>query len=887
MRLGLALIAIAGGLALTFVLLNGHGARAASVNMTSTFDNPVGTVVDNASHIWVAEPNCNPAPSCPVPGTPNGAIEEFSLVNGQPQEINRYQPPTPNPPTTPPFNPTYLALDNNGHVWFTDPVNNQIGKLTISGNTWTSYSTGISTNAQPYGIVLDGAGKVWFTERAGTPQTGTQGVAKIGFLDPAAATPTIVETALPAGSSGSQPFGMTYDATDNLVWFTEDTAASVGVFTPTANGTISIQEISTAAGNPTPPAPHMITYDGKGHLWYSEQGSDLIGELTIKNPLSSSTAQNFNVAGGICPTPGVTPTPCPVTFISGIAVDSSGNVWFDEFQNSLLGVLNPTANSVNTIALPIHSGPAEGLAVDGTGNVWVSMLYSKQLGELPAGSFTTGPTPTPTSTGTPPPTLPAGPVSPTWYFAEGHIGNGFQEYLTIQNPDAVNTCFVQVQYLLPTGTVTLPTSITVNPNTRLTENVNNDLHYPSTGKAATDVSTTLTVTNSSNCKGVVAERPMYFKNVFGVNSGHDALGATHLGTTFYFPDVASYTGYRDFITILNPTGASNPASVTVTYYQGGVTLGTTSSASVPPGTRYTITPPNFGQGVHVSAQVVSSMPVAVELPAYFNNFVAGNAGTVSGATVAVGATAASNDWRFAEGYVGSGFQEYLKLANFSATTVTASAVLEYDNSATLTVPVTIGPDSTQTLDVNSLTLNPGTGTCVPTACGLSQNVSVEIKGASAADTFVAERQLYFHYLHKANGRTLGSTGGSDILGQSGTAAVSSYSFAEGYTNGGYDEWLSLQNPTTAPETIWVTLVNGFGQVYEFSDVVGPQTRATVDIVKTVLSNMCSPGAASQCWEVSMTVQTLNNGGVFVAERPMYFNASGGQGGTDVLGYTGN
>ncbi len=38
----------------------------------------------------------------------------------------------------------------------------------------------------------------------------------------------------------------------------------------------------------------------------------------------------------------------------------------------------------------------------------------------------------------------------------------------------------------------------------------------------------------------------------------------------------------------------------------------------------------------------------------------------------------------------------------------------------------------------------------------------------------------------------------------------------------------------------------------------------------------------------MTVQTTSasSGGPFVAERPMYWNASGTQGGTDIIGYIG-
>ncbi len=146
--------------------------------------------------------------------------------------------------------------------------------------------------------------------------------------------------------------------------------------------------------------------------------------------------------------------------------------------------------------------------------------------------------------------------------------------------------------------------------------------------------------------------------------------------------------------------------------------------------------------------------------------------------------------------------------------------------------------------------------------------------------------MYFQYNHVANGRSLSAAGGTAIIGQSGAAATTSYSFAEGYTNVAYDEWLTLQNPTASAETIYVTIVNGYGHSYSFPVNVGPKTRATVDLVKTVLANLCAPGAPSQCWEISMTVQTVNSGGAFVAERPMYFNASGSQGGTAVLGYVG-
>jgi hypothetical protein len=97
--------------------------------------------------------------------------------------------------------------------------------------------------------------------------------------------------------------------------------------------------------------------------------------------------------------------------------------------------------------------------------------------------------------------------------------------------------------------------------------------------------------------------------------------------------------------------------------------------------------------------------------------------------------------------------------------------------------------------------------------------------------------------------------------------------------------LTVQNPTTNQETVWVTLVNGKSNIYQFSMVVGGHTRATVNLDEVVVQHLLHPNDGVGGYEVSMTVQT-SNGSVFVAERPMYWNYSGTQGGSDVIGYIG-
>src|SRR5258708_16568192 len=38
----------------------------------------------------------------------------------------------------------------------------------------------------------------------------------------------------------------------------------------------------------------------------------------------------------------------------------------------------------------------------------------------------------------------------TWYFAEGSVGGGFQEFITMDNPDSAKNAHVNINYLFPT-----------------------------------------------------------------------------------------------------------------------------------------------------------------------------------------------------------------------------------------------------------------------------------------------------------------------------------------------------------------------------------------------------------------------------------------------------
>jgi hypothetical protein len=477
---------------------------------------------------------------------------------------------------------------------------------------------------------------------------------------------------------------------------------------------------------------------------------------------------------------------------------------------------------------------------------------------------------------------PVGPVNKTWYFAEGRAGGNFKEFLSLENP-TTNGCEVNITYLAQPDSgaaFSKNVSVSVPSNTRVEEMVNTDLGLPNNGSGSGISDSAIVTVNTAStptCTGIVAERPMYFNfnyNGTATNSGSDVIGMTTLGSTFYFGDLATGAqlggSYASFIAILNPPG-SPTAIVTATYYANGTKVAQ-QSINVAGGARGTITPSQASPALpaRVAVVVTSNQPVAVERPTYFSNITEGVAGTVSGAADVIGVQTLSNDWLFAEGYTGGKFQENLVIANVDPANKAAAVTvtLEFPNGTTQTSNFSVPANSQYFYNVNTL--------------GAGQPVSAEVTSTGAE--IVAEREMFFQYNHNANGRVLNATGGTDVLGQIGPAAKNNYSFAEGYVNVGYDEWLTIQNPTASQETITIGLVNAKGTVYVFQLIVGAHTRTTVDITATVLQHLYHTGDGFMGYEVAMVAQSAS--GSFVAERPMYWNTAGTQGGSDAIGYVG-
>jgi hypothetical protein len=98
-----------------------------------------------------------------------------------------------------------------------------------------------------------------------------------------------------------------------------------------------------------------------------------------------------------------------------------------------------------------------------------------------------------------------------WFFAEGYTGDGFEQWLCIQNPGGTEAAVTVTYY--PEGGSPKTTHHTVEANSRGTVPVNTD------AGAGLSIST---MVNSD--QPIIVERPMYFSYGPGWTGGHDVVG---------------------------------------------------------------------------------------------------------------------------------------------------------------------------------------------------------------------------------------------------------------------------------------------------------------------------------------------------------------------------
>ena len=195
-----------------------------------------------------------------------------------------------------------------------------------------------------------------------------------------------------------------------------------------------------------------------------------------------------------------------------------------------------------------------------------------------------------------------------WYFAEGTTLPGFQEWLTIQNPNDVEaTC--AITYMMGSGR-TVQAIEKVRPRSRHTVDV--------LGQVGDNESVSARVEADVP---VVCERPMYF--IYGMDQGkawdggEAAMGNPALSTQYFLAEGTTIDGFDTYYTLQNPSD-DKVCKVVIEYVFGD---GTTMSREewIDPHSRLTVNVNEATQkSADVSGVIYASFPIAIERPMYFN-----------------------------------------------------------------------------------------------------------------------------------------------------------------------------------------------------------------------------------------------------------------------------
>jgi uncharacterized protein YkwD len=126
---------------------------------------------------------------------------------------------------------------------------------------------------------------------------------------------------------------------------------------------------------------------------------------------------------------------------------------------------------------------------------------------------------------------------------------------------------------------------------------------------------------------------------------------------------------------------------------------------------------------------------------------------------------------------------------------------------------------------------------------------------------LAERAMYFRYE--------GRSGGSDSIGA--IQPSTTWFFAEGYTGDSFDTWVLLQNPNDSEASVTLSFMRPDGGVITRQANIPARRRYSVHVDEV-------PGLESS----DVSTQVASNIPI-VAERAMYFNYGGKDGGHDSIG----
>ncbi len=310
--------------------------------------------------------------------------------------------------------PSGIAVDSSGNLYIADSLNNRIRKVdtngnisTVAGNGTAGYSGdgGLATSAellQPWGVAVDSSGNLYISDwqynvirevsggiintiagynQATPPSCASNWTGFQGDGGPATCGELQYSTGIALDSSGNLYIGDTNDHRIREV--------SGGIINTIAGGGVGSGftdgEAATLAGMA---GPYQAVVDSSSNIYISDLSTQEIYEVSSGNItlLAGTGLQGYSGDGG-------TATSAELDSPRGIAVDSSGNVYFADAYNQVIrkisgGIISLYAGSSTIVGSTTSGvggysgdgGPATsaklsqpaGVAVDSAGNLYIA-----------------------------------------------------------------------------------------------------------------------------------------------------------------------------------------------------------------------------------------------------------------------------------------------------------------------------------------------------------------------------------------------------------------------------------------------------------------------------------------------------------------------------------
>ncbi|MDI6831330.1 MAG: L,D-transpeptidase family protein [Actinomycetota bacterium] len=368
-----------------------------------------------------------------------------------------------------------------------------------------------------------------------------------------------------------------------------------------------------------------------------------------------------------------------------------------------------------------------------------------------------------------------------WYFAEGYTAEGYDTYLLLSNPGEEGAV-ARVRFFKDSGEV-VEQACGIAPHSRFTLSVDD---VPGMDAAAFSIQVDAD-------RPLVAERAMYFA-AGPRTDGTVTAGSTETCADWYFAEGYTAGGFDTWLLLANPGDRGVSARVYFLLEGGGRV---DQFFWVGPHSRYTVPVdalPAMGEA-SFSMQVHADGPVVAERAMYFTK------DHIKGGHVTMGAPRLSQEWYFAEGCTRRFYQSYILLGNPGEEDALVT-IDYYLNHGSIRHQYLVRARSRVTVPISS-------------QGGLGDE---EMAFSVFSDRpLVAERSLYYD---------LDSHRGGDVAMGSPRASTTWY-FAEGYTDGAFDTYLLLSNPSFSPADVRVEFLRDDGAVFEQRYLVPAQRRVTL------------------------------------------------------------